>query len=43
MSIAFVTLMENSWWRTAGIIEWIVGFLGAFWIFTFVGILRYAD
>jgi hypothetical protein len=40
LSVAFAILLTHDWWRTAGILEWILGNLGAVWLFTFVGILR---
>jgi len=37
LSISFVIMMCSGYWRVTGIIEWIISFLGAFYILAFVG------
>jgi len=34
-------LLGNEYWRVAGILEWIVCFIGAAWLGVFVGFLKY--
>lgn len=43
ISVAFSVMLRREEWQIAGILEWIVGGLGALWIFTFVGVLRYVN
>lgn len=43
ISVAFSMMLRQGLWRIAGILEWIVGALGALWISTFVGILRFPE
>lgn len=40
LGTTLLVLMYASYWRTAGILEWIITILGAFWIWTFMGLLR---
>jgi len=37
LGAAFMVFLSNEWWRVAGILEWIVSFLGVPWLSTFVG------
>lgn len=41
LGIAFVVLLINGWFRTAGFFEWTVTYLGSFWLLSFVGFLRF--
>lgn len=41
VSVAFAVMLRLEKRLIAGILEWIVGGLGAAWIFTFVGVLRF--
>jgi len=42
-SVAFSIMLRREEWQTAGALEWVLGFLGVLWIFTFVGILRFPE
>jgi TM2 domain-containing membrane protein YozV len=41
LGAAFLVFLGKGWWRVAGILEWIVSFLGAFWLYTFIGYVAY--
>jgi hypothetical protein len=41
LGAAFLVFLGEGWWRVAGILEWIVSFLGAFWLYTFIGYVAY--
>ncbi|CAI6335020.1 unnamed protein product [Periconia digitata] len=40
LGVAFYTLMQLSFWRTSGILEWFMAFTGAFYLWSFVGFVR---
>jgi hypothetical protein len=42
VGIAFTVLLYQSWMRTAGVLEWAMTYVGAFWLLTFVGYLKSA-
>ncbi|PVH94232.1 hypothetical protein DM02DRAFT_475062, partial [Periconia macrospinosa] len=35
LGVAFYTLLQLSFWRTSGILEWVMAFTGAFYLWTF--------
>lgn len=37
LGAAFMVLLGKEWWRLAGILEWTVTILGAFWLYSFIG------
>jgi len=39
LGAAFIVLLNKEWWRVAGILEWIVCFVGVFWLATFMGLI----
>lgn len=43
VSVTFWVMLRRENWQLAGTLEWIAAFLGAMWIFTFMGILRYVN
>ncbi len=40
LSIAFTVLLYRYWMRTAGVLEWALTYVGAFWLWSFVGYLK---
>lgn len=40
VGIAFLVLLYTDYYRRAGIMEWIITYLGAFWLATFAGYIR---
>ncbi|KAE9965437.1 hypothetical protein BLS_007658 [Venturia inaequalis] len=43
VSVTFWVMLRRENWQLAGTLEWIAAFLGAMWIFTFMGILRFPE
>jgi hypothetical protein len=43
VGIAFLVLLYTDYWHSAGLMEWTITYLGALWIGTFAGYIRYAD
>lgn len=43
LGATFMVLLYNEWYRVAGILEWIISYLGVFWLFTFVGYVAIPD
>lgn len=41
--IAFLVFLYTDYWHSAALMEWIVTYLGSFWIGTFAGYIRYAN
>lgn len=42
VGIAFLVLLYTDYYRSAGLMEWIITYLGSFWLCTFAGYIRYA-
>jgi len=40
---AFMWLLWHEWYRVAGILEWIVSYLGVFWLASFIGYVAVPD
>ncbi|EXJ82131.1 hypothetical protein A1O1_08200 [Capronia coronata CBS 617.96] len=40
LATSFTVLLYNSWWKTARILEWVLTYMGAFWLLTFIGYLK---
>lgn len=38
-----MVLLYSESWRVAGILEWIVSYLGAFWLLNFIGYVAYVN
>lgn len=43
VGIAFLVLLYTDYWHSAALMEWTITYLGALWIGTFAGYIRYAD
>lgn len=40
LAVAFNVLLARSWMRTAGVLEWALTYIGAFWLLAFIGYLK---
>lgn len=40
LEVSFTIVLRGPWMRTAGILEWALTYVGAFWLLTFVGYLK---
>lgn len=40
-TVSFVTLMYSGYYRAAGILEWILTYLGSFWMLSFIGFTKW--
>lgn len=37
LGVAFYTLMQLYFWRVSGVLEWVMAFTGAFYLWSFMG------
>lgn len=43
VGVAFLVLLYTDYWHSAALMEWTITYLGALWIGTFAGYIRYVD
>lgn len=43
VGIAFLVLLFTDYFKSAGLMEWTITYLGAFWLITFSGYIRYVQ